>query len=121
MNIPILKVNGYLLVSLQETLDDPSAIKLQEDLLHKIQSDNTTEVVIDLSFIHLLNSLIAKVLIDIIYMSYLMGAEVILTRVQPSVVISLNELGISMGNFSSSPDMEQRLDSLKWINGRIHH
>jgi rsbT antagonist protein RsbS len=121
MNIPILKVNDYLLVSLQEILDDPAAIQLQEDLLHKIQSDNTTEVVIDLSLIHLLNSLIAEVLVDIIYMSYLMGADVILTRVQPSVVMALNDLGISMDNISTPLDMDQRLESLKWINGRIHH
>ncbi|MCK6257268.1 STAS domain-containing protein [Fictibacillus sp. KIGAM418] len=119
MSIPILKVNDSLLVSIQEDLDDQSAMQLQEDILKNIQSTNATGIVMDLSLVNLVDSFIAKILVDIVNMSDLMGARVIVTGVQPLVAITLNEMGISMKNISTAIDVEKGLESLKEYNGRI--
>lgn len=121
MSIPILKVNNSLLVSIQEVLDDQTALKLQENLLQKIQSSNATGVVIDLSFVDLVDSFIAKILVDIVNMSDLMGAKVVLTGVQPPVAITLNEMGISMQNISTALDVDKGLESLRDYNGKFHN
>ncbi|MDN4073156.1 STAS domain-containing protein [Fictibacillus terranigra] len=121
MSIPILKINESLLVSIQEVLDGQSALQLQEDLLNKIQSANATGIVVDMSLVELVDSFIAKILVDIVNMSDLMGAKVILTGVQPPVAITLNEMGISLKNISTALDVEQGIESLKAPTGSLEN
>lgn len=93
MRIPILKLYDYLLVSIQWELDDQTAIQFQEDLLSKIHQTGAKGVVIDLTSIDMIDSFIAKVLGDVVSMSNLMGARVVLTGIQPAVAITLVEIG----------------------------
>ena len=82
MRIPILKLYDYLLVSIQWELDDQTAIQFQEDLLSKIHQTGAKGVVIDLTSIDMIDSFIAKVLGDVVSMSNLMGARVVLTGIK---------------------------------------
>ena len=112
MRIPILKLKDPLIVSIQWELDDQKAIQFQEDLLEKIHETNARGVVIDLTPIDFIDSFIAKVLGDVIQMSGLMGAKVIITGIQPAVAITLIELGISLKNVMTALDLENGLDKL---------
>ena len=120
--IPILKLKDCLIVSIQWELDDQTAISFQEDLLEKLHTTSARGVVIDLTPIDFIDSFIAKVLGDVINMSGLMGAKVVITGIQPAVAITLIELGIRLENVSTA------LDSRKWIGktrtrigGLIHY
>ncbi|KAB8137951.1 STAS domain-containing protein [Gracilibacillus oryzae] len=113
MRIPILKLHNYLLVSIQIDLDDQSAIEFQEDLLNKIHKSGSTGVVIDLTSVDIIDSFIAKVLGDVVSMSDLMGAKVVLTGIQPAVAMTLIELGIHMQQVSTALDLEQGLIKLR--------
>lgn len=112
MRIPILKLQNYLLASIQTEIDDKTAIQFQEDLLNKIREYSTTGVVIDLTSVELIDSYIAKVLGDVVTMSDLMGAKVVLTGIQPAVAITLIDLGILLGNVPTALDLEQGLYKL---------
>src|SRR5699024_8573526 len=98
MRIPILKLHNYLLISIQTEIDDQTAIKFQEDLLDKIHKSVTSGVVIDLTSVEIIDSFIAKVLGDVVTMSDLMGAKVVLTEIQPAVAMTLIDLGIHINN-----------------------
>src|SRR5699024_10960626 len=112
MRIPILKLKDTLIVSIQWELDDQTAIQFQEDLLGKIHETNARGVVIDLTSIDFIDSFIGKVLGDVVQMSGLMGAKVVLTGIQPGVAITLVELGIRMKNVMTALDLEDGLDKL---------
>lgn len=112
MRIPILKLNDTLIVSIQWELDDQTAIQFQEDLLKKIHDTNASGVVIDLTPIDFIDSFIAKVLGDVIQMSGLMGAKVVITGIQPGVAITLIELGIRLQNMMTALDLENGLEKL---------
>ncbi|HLR08977.1 MAG TPA: STAS domain-containing protein [Bacillota bacterium] len=112
MRIPILKLHNYLLVSIQVELDDNTAIQFQEDLLNKIHKTEALGVVIDLTSVEMIDSFIAKVLGDVVAMSDLMGAKVVLTGIQPAVAITLIDLGIHMQNVPTALDLEQGLVKL---------
>jgi rsbT antagonist protein RsbS len=112
LRIPILKIQHILLVSVQIELDDTSAMQLQEDLLSKLQETAATGVVLDLTSLDIIDSYIAKVLGDIVTMSKLMGAEVVITGMQPAVAITLIELGINLNGVSTALDLEKGVEML---------
>lgn len=112
MPIPILKLHNYLLVSIQTEIDDKTAIEFQESLLDKIHKTGATGVVIDLTSVEIIDSFIAKVLGDVVAMSDLMGAKVVLTGIQPAVAITLIELGIHLRNIPTALNLEQGLIKL---------
>ncbi|MFS0644949.1 STAS domain-containing protein [Siminovitchia sp. 179-K 8D1 HS] len=113
MRIPILKLRDCLLVSIQWELDDQTALQFQEDLLNKIHATNARGVVIDITSLDMIDSFIAKVLGDVMEMSKLMGAKVVITGIQPAVAITLIELGIRMEDVTTALDLENGLDKLQ--------
>ncbi|WP_062350868.1 STAS domain-containing protein [Bacillus kwashiorkori] len=113
MRIPILKLYNCLLVSIQWEIDDRSALQFQEDLLNKIHETNVKGVVIDLTSVDMIDSYIAKVLGDVVQMSRLMGAKVVLTGIQPAVAITLIELGITLDNVQTALDLEKGLEKIQ--------
>ncbi|AST94871.1 negative regulator of sigma-B activity [Niallia circulans] len=113
MRIPILKLNQYLLISIQIELDDQTALQFQEDLLEKIHEEGSKGVVIDLTSVDMIDSFIAKVLGDVVDMSNLMGARVVLTGIRPAVAITLIDMGIKLEGVSTALDLEQGLASLQ--------
>jgi rsbT antagonist protein RsbS len=112
VRIPILKLHDYLLISIQTEIDDKTAIEFQEDLLDKIYTTGSTGVVIDLTSVEIIDSFIAKVLGDVVAMSDLMGAKVVLTGIQPAVAMTLIELGIHLQNIPTALNLEQGLIKL---------
>ncbi|TDK59443.1 STAS domain-containing protein [Bacillus salipaludis] len=113
VNIPILKLYNCLLVSIQWELDDQTALQFQENLLQKIHETDADGVVIDLTSVDMIDSFIAKVLGDVINMSKLMGARVVLTGIQPAVAITLVELGIHLQDVRTALDLEKGLERLQ--------
>ena len=113
MRIPILKLYDCLLVSIQWELDDATALQFQEDLLKKIHESNSSGVVIDITSIDFIDSFIAKVLGDVVSMSKLMGAKVVITGIQPAVAITLIELGINLKDVFTALDLEKGLEKLQ--------
>ncbi|GAE36900.1 STAS domain-containing protein [Halalkalibacter akibai] len=113
MRIPILKLRQYLLISVQVELDDQTALQFQEDLLNKIHSEGSLGVVIDLTSVDMIDSFIAKVLGDVVDMSNLMGAKVVLTGIQPAVAITLIDMGITLNEVQTALDLEQGLEKLQ--------
>ena len=113
VKIPILKLYNCLLISIQLELDDQTALQFQEDLLKKIHETEARGVVIDLTSIDMIDSYIAKVLGDVISMSRLMGAKVVLTGIQPAVAITLVELGIHLQEVQTALDLEKGLETLQ--------
>ncbi|GAA4075005.1 STAS domain-containing protein [Amphibacillus indicireducens] len=113
MRIPILKLQNYLLISIQVDLDDQTAIEFQEDLLSQIYKSGAKGVVIDLTSVDIIDSFIAKVLGDVVTMSDLMGAKVVLTGIQPAVAMTLLELGIHMQEVQTALNLEQGLIKLR--------
>lgn len=113
MRIPILKLYNCLLVSIQWELDDATALQFQEDLLRKIHQTSASGVVIDITSIDFIDSFIAKVLGDVVSMSRLMGAKVVITGIQPAVAITLIELGINLNDVYTALDLEKGLEKLQ--------
>ncbi len=111
--IPIIKVGNVLLVSIQTDLHDQAALGLQSDLLRKIESTSARGVIIDISVIDIVDSFLGRILSDTASMARIMNAVVVVVGIQPSVAITLIELGLELRQISTALNVERGLQLLR--------
>nr|WP_315392747.1 STAS domain-containing protein [uncultured Duganella sp.] len=113
MRIPILRLGGILLSSIQFELSDVDAMQFQNDLVNKIAELEANGVVIDVTSLDVVDSFMARVLNDTASMARLLGAEVVLCGVQPYVAMTLVELGRDLLGADCTFNLDQAVALLK--------
>jgi len=111
--IPILKMGEYLLVTIQVDMHDRLALTLQDDLTSQIVKHNAHGVLIDISALEMVDSFIGRMLGSIASMARLLDAETVVVGMQPSVAITLVELGLSLKGIRTALDVEKGMASLR--------
>jgi len=111
--IPILKMSDFLLVSIQVDMHDRLALSLQEDLTENIVRHHAKGVLIDISALEMVDSFIGRTLANIANMARLLDAETVVVGMQPSVAITLVELGLSLKGIRTALDIEKGMDCLR--------
>ena len=111
--IPILKMGEFLLVTIQVDMHDRLALTLQDDLTSQIVKHQAKGVLIDISTLEMVDSFIGRMLGSIAAMARLLDAETVVVGMQPSVAITLVELGLSMQGIRTALDVEKGMAALK--------
>jgi rsbT antagonist protein RsbS len=94
--IPILKMDQFLLVTIQVDMHDRLAMALQDDLTRAISETEARGVLIDISSLEIVDSFIGRMLANIAAMSRVLDADTVVVGMQPAVAITLVELGLSL-------------------------
>lgn len=113
MNIPILKLKGILLTSVQIDLTDDEAIEFQCDILEKIRDTEARGIVIDITAMEVVDSYMARILNETATMVELLGARAVITGMQPTVALTLVEMGRELIGVQTALDLEQGFDKLQ--------
>jgi rsbT antagonist protein RsbS len=113
--VPILKIGGVLLVSIQIDLQDQSVLALQEDLAEKISSTGAHGVVIDISAVEIVDSFIGRMFATIASISRLFDADTVVVGMRPAVAITLVELGLTLGGVRTALNLERGMKILETI------
>jgi rsbT antagonist protein RsbS len=113
--IPILKMGRFLLVSIQVDMDDRTAMSLQDDLTGRIVKDKAKGVLIDISSLDVVDSFIGRMLANTAAMARILDAETVVVGMQPSVAITLVELGLSLKGVRSALNVERGMELLQTI------
>ncbi|HEX6083827.1 MAG TPA: STAS domain-containing protein [Thermoanaerobaculia bacterium] len=111
--IPILKMGRFLLVSIQVDMDDRTAMSLQDDLTERIVKDRAKGVLIDISSLDVVDSFIGRMLANTAAMAHILDAETVVVGMQPSVAITLVELGLSLKGVRSALNVERGMELLR--------
>jgi rsbT antagonist protein RsbS len=111
--IPILKMGGFLLVTIQVDMHDRLALTLQDDLTALIVKHRTHGVLIDISTLEMVDSFIGRMLGTIASMARLLDADTVVVGMQPSVAITLVELGLSLKGIRTALDVEKGMAVLE--------
>jgi PAS domain S-box-containing protein len=97
--VPVVPVwEGILLVPLIGTLDSDRTQHLMERLLQRIAETNSPVAVLDITGVPTIDTQTAQHLIEMISSVRLLGAEVVLTGVRPTIAQTLVHLGIDLSN-----------------------
>jgi rsbT antagonist protein RsbS len=110
--IPILKMGGYLLVSIQVDMHDQLALQLQDDLTTRIAATGARGVLIDISSLEMVDSFIGRMLGNIAAMSRVLDAQTVVVGMRPAVAITLVELGLSLAGVRTALDVERGMELL---------
>ena len=111
--IPILKMGEYLLVTIQMDLHDRLALTLQNDLTERIVSEGARGVLIDISSLEIVDSFMGRMLGSMAGMSRILDAETVIVGMQPSVAITLVELGLSLRGVKTALNVDKGMSMLR--------
>jgi rsbT antagonist protein RsbS len=111
--IPVLKMGSFLLVTIQVDMHDRLAMTLQEDLTERISQTGASGVLIDISSLEMVDSFIGRMLGNIAGMSKILGAATVVVGMQPSVAITLVELGLSLKGVRTALNVEKGMELLR--------
>lgn len=110
--IPVLKLGKFLLVTIQGTLDDRTALALQEDLTRKVESSGARGVLIDISGLDLVDSFVGRILYTVASVMRIMDAETVVVGMQPAVAMTLVELGLTLPGALTAMNVERGMELL---------
>src|ERR1700722_16555465 len=102
-----------LLVTIQVDMHDRLALTLQDDLMNQIVKFKARGVLIDISALEMVDSFIGRMLGSIASMASLLDADTVVVGMQPSVAITLVELGLSLKGIRTALDVEKGMTTLQ--------
>lgn len=111
--IPILKLDDFLLVSIQVDMHDQLAMTLQDDLTERIVRTHARGVLVDISALDVVDSFIGRMLGNIASMSRVLDADTVVVGMRPAVAITLVELGLSLPGIRTALDVDKGMDLLR--------
>jgi len=118
--IPILKMGPYLLVTIQVDMHDQLALALQDDLTNRIAKERSRGVLIDISSLDVVDSFIGRMIANISGMARVLDADTVVVGMQPSVAITLVELGLPLEGVHTALNVEKGMARLQQKNGTRH-
>jgi len=111
--IPILRMGGFLLVTIQVDMHDRLAMTLQDDLTNRISETGARGVLIDISSLEIVDSFIGRMLGNIASMSRVLDAQTVVVGMRPAVAITLVELGMSLEGVRTALNVDAGMELLR--------
>lgn len=100
--VPVVQVwQGVVLVPLIGTLDSQRTQQLMERLLNRVTETSSQVALLDITGVPTIDTQTAQHLIEAIAAVRLLGSEVVLTGVRPSIAQTLVHLGIDLTNVTT--------------------
>ncbi|NQV87663.1 MAG: STAS domain-containing protein [Woeseiaceae bacterium] len=113
MNIPILKLRGVLLASIQIDLIDQDALEFQANVLNKVRESGALGIIIDITALDVVDSFLARILNETANMVRLLGTESVICGMQPSVAITLVEMGRELIGVETALNLDMAMDKVE--------
>jgi len=111
-NIPILRLGGNLMVTLQGNLEDSTVEQIERAVTHEVARTRAGGLLIDVSGLSMVDSFAARVIARLVGMVRLLGARAAVVGLQPAVAITLVELGVPMSHVETALNAEQGMARL---------
>ena len=105
--IPILKLGGALIVTIQVDMHDRLALALQHDLTNRLAKTRARGVLIEISALEIVDSFIGRMLDTIAGTARLLDAETVVVGMRPAVAITLVELGLSLNGVRTALNVDR--------------
>lgn len=112
--VPILRLGDVLVTGLLNELDDKAAMAFTDELTERITADGARGVLIDITRLEIIDSFVARTLMELTTVARLLGARVVVAGMRPPVAITLVELGLRLPGVETALNAEQGMAALGW-------
>ena len=113
MKIPVLRLKDILLTSVQVDLTDEDALEFQDDVLKAVERTEASGVLIDITSLDVVDSFLARVLNETAVMVRLLGAEAVISGMQPDVALTLVEMGRELIGVATAINLDHGMEKLQ--------
>jgi rsbT antagonist protein RsbS len=110
--IPLIRLYGNLIVSIQVSLTDSMVDDLTADVTRAIERDPIQGLILDLSGVDLMDSYLTRCIRDLALTARLMGVTTILCGLRRAVVVTLVEMGLDIPGVTTALNLERALEAL---------
>lgn len=107
--IPIIRLHGILLVSIQTALSDRLILEFKEDVANEIRNYEAHGLVIEVSGVDLFDSFIARSIQEIATMAKLMGVRTVVAGLNAGMAVTLVEMGMELRAVETALNLESAL------------
>ncbi|WP_033262602.1 STAS domain-containing protein [Amycolatopsis vancoresmycina] len=112
--LPILRLGDILLSGLLSDLDDKTALAFTDELTARIANEGIRGVIVDISRLEIIDSFVARVLMQLAGTGRLLGTQMIVAGMRPAVALTLTELGLQLTGVRTALNAEQAMELLGW-------
>ena len=121
LSTPVIQLwEGILALPLIGKIDSARAKQIMENLLNKIIKTQSSQVVIDITGLPIVDTAVASRLMRTVDAARLLGAECILTGISPIIAQTLVTIGVDLGRITTLATLNMGLDfALKNLNMQI--
>ncbi len=117
----ILSQGDFLVVSIHTALDDAQLLRLERDLLERVEDRRARGIVIDVSVLDVLDSFATHTLSRIGREARLKGAETVVVGIAPEVAMAMVQLSLHGRLLHTALDLEEGLAFLAQSTARGRH
>jgi rsbT antagonist protein RsbS len=107
--VSILSQSRYLIVSIHTALDDGELLRLERDLLDRVDAERARGIVIDISVLDVLDSFATHTLGRIEAAARLKGARTVVVGITPEVAMAVVCLSLHARLTETALDLEEGL------------
>jgi rsbT co-antagonist protein RsbR len=112
LSTPVIQLwDQILALPLIGTIDSARAKQIMENLLNQIVKTKSSQVVIDITGVPIVDTGVASRLMRTVEAARLLGAECILTGISPVIAQTLVTVGINLGNIQTRATLKNGLES----------
>lgn len=121
LSTPVIQLwEGVLVLPLIGTIDSSRAKQVMENLLNEIVKTKSSQVVMDITGVPVVDSGVADRLMRTVEAARLLGADCILTGISPVIAQTLVLVGVNMGGIQTRGTLKTGLElALKNLNMQI--
>ncbi|MDD2498859.1 MAG: STAS domain-containing protein, partial [Desulfitobacteriaceae bacterium] len=111
LSTPVIQLwDGVLVLPLIGTIDSARAKQIMENLLNEIVKTKSSQVVMDITGVPVVDSGVADRLMRTVEAARLLGAECILTGISPVIAQTLVMVGVNMGGIQTRGTLRTGLE-----------
>ena len=110
---PIVRLGRCLLVTMQGDVHDDVALRLKDALARRIVDAGARGVLLDLSAVDVVDSFIARTLVEIAAVARILDAATVVVGMRPAVAITLVELGMGLDGVRTALDVDRGIALLR--------
>lgn len=118
MRIPLIKLYGNLIVSIQVAMTDSLVMLLKDDITASIEKHDISGLAIDVSGVDLMDSFLSRAIHDLVLIARLMGVKTVICGIEPTVAMTLVEMGLDLEGVNAVLNLEHAMDILGENTGR---